>query len=144
MEKAAMARVTVEDCIIKVPNRFDLVMLASQRARDISAGSPLTVDRDRDKNPVVSLREIADETVDLNDLSNAIVQGLQKHVEADVLEDEIELYEGESLTPEVEEPALTEEVIEDVLPAVEGAAEELEASAEEAGSEDETERPEAD
>lgn len=139
-----MARVTVEDCIIKVPNRFDLVMLASQRARDISAGSPLTVDRDRDKNPVVSLREIADETVDLNDLSNAIVQGLQKHVEADVLEDEIELYEGESLTPEVEEPALTEEVIEDVLPAVEGAAEELEASAEEAGSEDETERPEAD
>ena len=60
-----MARVTVEDCVLKVPNRFDLVMLAAQRARDISAGAPLTLDRDNDKNPVVALREIADETVEL-------------------------------------------------------------------------------
>ena len=75
-----MARVTVEDCIVKIPNRFDLVMVASQRARDISGGMPLTIDRDNDKNPVVSLREIADETVDLDELRDAIVKGLQKHV----------------------------------------------------------------
>ena len=59
-----MARVTVEDCVEKVPNRFELVMLAAQRSRDISAGAEITVDRDNDKNPVVALREIADETVD--------------------------------------------------------------------------------
>lgn len=83
-----MARVTVEDCVLKVPNRFDLVMLAAQRARDISAGAPLTVDRDNDKNPVVALREIAAETIDLEALSNSLVQGLQKHVEADEPEEE--------------------------------------------------------
>ncbi len=60
-----MARVTVEDCVERIPNRFDLVMLAAQRSRDVSAGSPLTVDRDNDKNPVIALREIADGTVDL-------------------------------------------------------------------------------
>src|SRR5215467_13329380 len=78
-----MARVTVEDCILKVPNRFDLVMLASQRARDISAGASLTIDRDNDKNPVVALREIADSTIDLDALSNSLVQGLRKHVETE-------------------------------------------------------------
>lgn len=83
-----MARVTVEDCIVKIPNRFDLVMVASQRARDISGGMPLTIDRDNDKNPVVSLREIADETVDLEELRDAIVKGLQKHVEIDEPEDD--------------------------------------------------------
>ena len=86
-----MARVTVEDCVLKIPNRFDLVMLASQRARDISAGAQLTVDRDNDKNPVVALREIAETSVELDDLSNSIVQGLQKHVEVDEPElDEID------------------------------------------------------
>jgi len=78
-----MARVTVEDCIIKVPNRFDLVMLAAQRARDISSGAALTIDRDNDKNPVVALREIADSTIDLEAASNSLIQGLRKHVETE-------------------------------------------------------------
>ncbi|MBM3560440.1 MAG: DNA-directed RNA polymerase subunit omega [Alphaproteobacteria bacterium] len=78
-----MARVTVEDCIVRVPNRFELVMLAAQRARSITAGAPLTVDRDNDKNPVVALREIADATVDLDGLETSLIQGLQKHVEMD-------------------------------------------------------------
>jgi DNA-directed RNA polymerase subunit omega len=83
-----MARVTVEDCILKIPNRFDLVMLAAQRARNISAGAPLTVARDNDKNPVVALREIADTTVDFQELENTLVRGLQKHVEIDEPEEE--------------------------------------------------------
>lgn len=83
-----MARVTVEDCVTKVPNRFDLVMLAAQRARDVSAGAPLTIDRDNDKNPVVALREIAEETVDLDALGNSLIQDLQKHVETDEPEEE--------------------------------------------------------
>lgn len=78
-----MARVTVEDCIIKIPNRFDLVMVAAQRARDISSGAALTIERDNDKNPVVALREIADTTIDLDALTNAVVQGLRKHVETE-------------------------------------------------------------
>ena len=78
-----MARVTVEDCIIKIPNRFDLVMLAAQRARDISSGAALTIERDNDKNPVVALREIADIRIDLDSLSNSLVQGLRKHVETE-------------------------------------------------------------
>ena len=78
-----MARVTVEDCIIKIPNRFDLVMVAAQRARDISSGAALTIERDNDKNPVVALREIADTTIDLEALTNSVVQGLRKHVETE-------------------------------------------------------------
>jgi len=73
-----MARVTVEDCIEKIPNRFDLVLAAAQRARDVSSGNPLTIDRDNDKNPVVALREIADETVDPDFLRDEIIKGLQK------------------------------------------------------------------
>ena len=73
-----MARVTVEDCVDKIPNRFDLVLLAAQRARQISGGADLTIDRDRDKNPVVALREIADETLKPKDLQEAIVSNLQK------------------------------------------------------------------
>ncbi len=84
-----MARVTVEDCVLKVPNRFDLVMKAAQRARDISAGAALTVERDDDKNPVVALREIADETINLDELGDALVQGLQKHVEVDEPEEDL-------------------------------------------------------
>jgi DNA-directed RNA polymerase subunit omega len=83
-----MARVTVEDCVLRIPNRFELVMIAAQRARDISAGGSLTVDRDNDKNPVVALREIADETVELDGLRTSLVQGLQKHVEVDEPEEE--------------------------------------------------------
>jgi len=83
-----MARVTVEDCVTIVPNRFDLVMLAAQRARDISAGLPLTIDRDNDKNPVVALREIADKTVKPDELREAVVQGLQKLVDIDEPEED--------------------------------------------------------
>jgi len=83
-----MARVTVEDCILQIPNRFDLVMAAAQRARDISAGSQITVDRDNDKNPVVALREIADLTVDSEVLKESLIKGLQKHVEVDEPEDD--------------------------------------------------------
>jgi DNA-directed RNA polymerase subunit omega len=96
-----MARVTVEDCVTKVPNRFELVMLASQRARDISAGSATTIDRDNDKNPVVALREIADSTVDLADLEEALIKGLQNHVEMDEVEDdEIDLLTIQKVHPE--------------------------------------------
>ena len=73
-----MARVTVEDCVDKIPNRFDLVLLAAQRARQISGGAELTIDRDRDKNPVGALREIAEETIIPEDLSEAVVQTLQR------------------------------------------------------------------
>ncbi|HVH37658.1 MAG TPA: DNA-directed RNA polymerase subunit omega [Sphingomicrobium sp.] len=73
-----MARVTVEDCVDKIPNRFDLILAAGQRARQISGGADLTIDRDRDKNPVVALREIAEETVRPRDLAEAVVSNLQK------------------------------------------------------------------
>ena len=78
-----MARVTVEDCVVKVPNRFELVLLAAQRAREVTSGAPLTVDRDDDKNPVVALREIADETIQLTHLKDSLVRGMQKHIEMD-------------------------------------------------------------
>lgn len=92
-----MARVTVEDCVLKVPNRFELVMMAAQRARDITAGSPLSVDRDNDKNPVVALREIADETVSLDSLSNSLIKSHQRVPEQDEPEEEIvELMAGET------------------------------------------------
>ncbi|HEY4136319.1 MAG TPA: DNA-directed RNA polymerase subunit omega [Alphaproteobacteria bacterium] len=83
-----MARITVEDCVLKVPNRFELVLLAAQRAREISAGSPLTLDRDNDKNPVVSLREIAEDGVQVDDLNAHLIQNLQKHVEKDEPEED--------------------------------------------------------
>ncbi len=88
-----MARVTVEDCVVKVPNRFELVLLAAQRAKNISAGAPLTVEQDRDKNPVIALREIADETINLADLENTLVTGMQKFVK----EDEIPADEEENM-----------------------------------------------
>lgn len=78
-----MARVTVEDCIDKVDNRFELVLLASHRARLISQGASITIDRDNDKNPVVALREIADETLSPDDLKEDLIHSLQKHVEVD-------------------------------------------------------------
>ena len=83
-----MARVTVEDCITQIPNRFDLVMTAAQRSRNITAGAPLTIDRDRDKNPVVALREIAETTVDIEGLQESLIKGLQKHIEVDLPEDD--------------------------------------------------------
>ncbi|GLQ07366.1 DNA-directed RNA polymerase subunit omega [Sneathiella chinensis] len=83
-----MARVTVEDCVDKVPNRFELVLLAARRARSVAAGSMITVDRDNDKNPVVALREIADETIDLDDLKSSLVHSLQRRVEVDEPEED--------------------------------------------------------
>jgi DNA-directed RNA polymerase subunit omega len=83
-----MARVTVEDCVTRVPNRFELVMVAAQRGRNIGAGAPLTLDRDNDKNAVVALREIAEAKVDLKELENGLIRGLQTVVEADEPEGE--------------------------------------------------------
>jgi DNA-directed RNA polymerase subunit omega len=83
-----MARVTVEDCVVKIPNRFNLVLLSAQRAREISSGGELTVERDNDKNPVVALREIADGSIDLDNVRQALISSLQKHVESDEPEDD--------------------------------------------------------
>ena len=83
-----MARVTTEDCVDKVPNRFELVMLAAHRAREISAGAPITVDRDNDKNPVVSLREIADETQSADELRERLIESNQTQIEVDEPEED--------------------------------------------------------
>lgn len=83
-----MARVTVEDCVDKIPNRYELLMVASQRAKDIGSGSPLTVSRDNDKNTVIALREIADETICIEELQKSLVIGLQKYVEVEEPEEE--------------------------------------------------------
>jgi DNA-directed RNA polymerase subunit omega len=120
-----MARVTVEDCVLKVPNRFQLVLLAAQRAREITSGAPLTLDRDDDKNPVVALREIADETVGLDHLRDSLVRGMQKHVEMDEPEEAAELEQslfglaeptGTLIDEEqTDEEAVEEELDEDLL-----------------------------
>ena len=83
-----MARVTVEDCIEKIPNRYELLLVAAQRAKDIAAGSPIKVERDNDKNSVVSLREIAEGYADIEDLQRSLVMGLQKYVEVEEPEEE--------------------------------------------------------
>ena len=106
-----MARVTVEDCIDKVPNRFELVLLASHRSRQISSGSQISIDRDNDKNPVVALREIADEQLSPGDLKEDLIHSLQKHVEVDEPEDVMEaadeptLDEADQIMGELEAPA---------------------------------------
>jgi DNA-directed RNA polymerase subunit omega len=84
-----MARVTVEDCVLKVPNRFELVLLAAQRARNISRGEQLTIDRDNDKNPVVALREIAEETLGLGDLEQDLVKSLSRVPEPEPIDEEV-------------------------------------------------------
>jgi DNA-directed RNA polymerase subunit omega len=94
-----MARVTVEDCVDKVDNRFELVLLAGHRSRMISNGSPLTIERDNDKNPVVALREIADETVSPGDLKEDLIHSLQKYVEVDEPEPEMAAIEAEAPAP---------------------------------------------
>lgn len=83
-----MARVTVEDCVLKIPNRFQLVMMAAQRSRELSVGGELTVDRDNDKNPVVALREIAEETIPLGELETAVIEGLQRNIDVDEIVEE--------------------------------------------------------
>jgi DNA-directed RNA polymerase subunit omega len=141
-----MARVTVEDCVLKVPNRFELVMLASQRAREIGAGSALTVDRDNDKNPVVSLREIADTDISLAELGESLVKNHQKVIEVEEENEEIiDVMEGESewaqvanqsaegeleaggLSEDAGEESAEDEIEESVEAAAEGAAGEDEA-----------------
>ena len=84
-----MARVTVEDCVQKVPNRFELVLLASQRARNLSRGEELTIDRDNDKNPVVALREIAEETIDLGRIEQDLVRSLSRSPEPEPADEEV-------------------------------------------------------
>jgi DNA-directed RNA polymerase subunit omega len=123
-----MARVTVEDCVLKVPNRFELVLVAAQRAREITAGAPLSLDRDDDKNPVVALREIADETVPIDRLQDSLIRGMQKHVEIDEPEETPELeanlfgvaeealgLPGDDIREIGDEAAEDDELAEDVL-----------------------------
>ncbi|NGN40679.1 DNA-directed RNA polymerase subunit omega [Mesorhizobium sp. CGMCC 1.15528] len=99
-----MARVTVEDCIDKVDNRFELVLLAGHRARQISQGAAITINRDNDKNPVVALREIADETLSPDDLKEDLIHSLQKHVEVDEPESD-----GQELIDQADATAATAE-----------------------------------
>ena len=95
-----MARITVEDCVTQVPNRFELVMLAAQRARDISAGAPLSLERDNDKNPVVALREIAEGTVELDHLRYELIHGLRRHVEIEDQPDDLMMaYQDQLMQP---------------------------------------------
>jgi len=120
-----MARVTVEDCVVKVPNRFELVLLAAQRAREITSGAPLTLDRDDDKNPVVALREIAEDMMELDHLRDSLVRGMQKHIEMDEPEEAPELEQtlfgiaepvGAVIgDDEVDEEAVEAELEEDLL-----------------------------
>ena len=141
-----MARVTVEDCVVKVPNRFELVLLAAQRAREITSGAPLSLDRDDDKNPVVALREIAEDTVQLDHLQESLVRGMQKHVEMDEPEEAPELEQtlfgiADPVGPvisenEIDEEAVEEELEEDLL-----AIEEEEDLPELAGEEEEAAEP---
>ena len=83
-----MARVTVEDCIEKIPNRFDLVMVAARRSRDVSSGAEINIERDNDKNPVVALREIAEEMIPVDEISESLIHSLQLHVEIDEPEED--------------------------------------------------------
>ncbi|WP_035486023.1 DNA-directed RNA polymerase subunit omega [Geminicoccus roseus] len=94
-----MARITVEDCVERVPSRFELVMLAAQRARDVSAGAALTLDRDNDKNPVVALREIAEDKVELDHLRYEMIHGLRRHAEVGSEEPESLQDELDALMP---------------------------------------------
>ena len=115
-----MARVTVEDCVIKVPNRFDLVLLAAQRAREIASGAPLTVERDDDKNPVIALREVAEETIALDHLRDSLVRGMQKHVEMDEPEETPDLEQtlfgiADPTGPVIGEDSVDEEAVEEEL-----------------------------
>ena len=109
-----MARVTVQDCITKIPNRFDLVLAAAQRSREISNGIPIEVERNNDKNPVVSLREIAEEAVDPNTLQERFIRSMQKNIikdeviseEETSLEDEFSAYLNEASADKIDNPNL--------------------------------------
>jgi DNA-directed RNA polymerase subunit omega len=147
-----MARVTVEDCVVKVPNRFELVLVAAQRAREITSGAPLSVDRDNDKNPVVALREIADDTIELDHLQDSLIRGMQKHIEMDEPEEAPELEQtlfgiadptGPVISEnETDEEAIDEELEEDLLD-VEDEAADLEEEAEPDAEAPDAEAPDA-
>ncbi len=116
-----MARVTVEDCIDKVDNRFELVLVASHRARMLAAGAPITIDRDRDKNPVVALREIADATVAPDDLREDLIHSLQKYVEVDEPEpDAVPMIASAGSTADDADVAMDRMSEEDLLRGLEG------------------------
>lgn len=115
-----MARVTVEDCVDKVPNRFDLVMLASHRAREISAGSAITVDRDNDKNPVVSLREIAEETQSADVLRERMIESNQTQIEVDEAEEDAMALLMGTEQDKPEEDSMSEEMLLRQLMAAQG------------------------
>ena len=120
-----MARVTVEDCIDKVENRFDLVLLASHRARMVSSGAQITIDRDNDKNPVVALREIADETISPGDLKEDLIHTLQKYVEVDEPEmDTVPLIGSEGASVDADDKEVTTDRMteEELLKGLEGPA----------------------
>jgi DNA-directed RNA polymerase subunit omega len=119
-----MARVTIEDCIDKLPNRFELVLLSAHRARLLSQGAPMTVDRDRDKDPVVALREIAGETINKDDLREEYIHAMQKHVEVDEPEEtEVPLIaqSGDmTMVETTDEPAMEQMTEEELLRGLEG------------------------
>ena len=120
-----MARVTVEDCIDKVENRFELVLLASHRARMVSAGAQITIDRDNDKNPVVALREIAEKTISPGDLKEDLIHSLQKYVEIDEPEPEtVPLIAGTGGNVEADDMEITADRMteEELLKGLEGLA----------------------
>jgi DNA-directed RNA polymerase subunit omega len=120
-----MARVTVEDCIDKVENRFELVLLTSHRARMISSGAQITIDRDNDKNPVVALREIADQTISPGDLKEDLIHSLQKYVEVDEPEREtVPLIVGAGGNVEADDMEITADRMteEELLKGLEGLA----------------------
>jgi len=120
-----MARVTVEDCIDKVENRFELVLLASHRARMVSSGSQITCDRDNDKNPVVALREIADQTISPGDLKEDLIHSLQKYVEVDEPEPQaVPLIAGAGGNVEADDTEITADRMteEELLKGLEGLA----------------------
>jgi DNA-directed RNA polymerase subunit omega len=120
-----MARVTVEDCIDKVENRFDLVLLASHRARMVSSGAQITIDRDNDKNPVVALREIAEETISPGDLKEDLIHTLQKYVEVDEPDqDSVPLIGSEGASVDADDTEVTVDRMteEELLKGLEGLA----------------------
>lgn len=115
-----MARVTVEDCIDKVPNRFELVMLAAHRARELALGAEITVDRDNDKNPVIALREIADETLTADHLREAAIESHQRQIEVDEAEeDQMELLMGTETEAKADEDMSEENLLRALMEAQE-------------------------
>ena len=125
-----MARVTVEDCVLQIPNRFELVMLAAHRARGLSSGAELKIERDRDKNPVVALREVAEQKLDLGGLEESLIKTLQKRIEPDRPEEEevAELMAGEQQSwinsmDSSDEDEVGDEVLEEEEEAAETGAE---------------------